>query len=378
MRYQKMTARGPEASILGFGCMRLPTIGGNEGNINEPEATRLLHTAIERGINYVDTAYPYHQGHSEPWLGRALAGGYREKILLATKLPSWAIQTRADCDRYLNEQLTRLQTSQIDFYLLHCLKRDWWENLKRADVFSFLDAALKDGRIRHAGFSFHDDYPLFEEVVQAYDWTFCQIQLNYMDEAVQAGVKGLKFAARRGLAVVAMEPLRGGSLVKPLPADIQSLWDGAPVRRPLVEWAFRWVWNHPEVNVLLTSVNEPRQLEENLALAAQAQPNSLTAEELALIAQVRARLSGRGPVPCTVCGYCQPCPQGVAIPRILNFYNDRYIYEDRRGPSTAYQVLLSPEQQATRCNECGECEEACPQQIPIREMLKKSHQELGG
>lgn len=378
MRYQKMTARGPEASILGFGCMRLPTIGGNEGNINEPEATRLLHTAIERGINYVDTAYPYHQGHSEPWLGRALAGGYREKILLATKLPSWAIQTRADCDRYLNEQLTRLQTSQIDFYLLHCLKRDWWENLKRAGVFSFLDAALKDGRIRHAGFSFHDDYPLFEEVVQAYDWTFCQIQLNYMDEAVQAGVKGLKFAARRGLAVVAMEPLRGGSLVKPLPADIQSLWDGAPVRRPLVEWAFRWVWNHPEVNVLLTSVNEPRQLEENLALAAQAQPNSLTAEELALIAQVRARLSGRGPVPCTVCGYCQPCPQGVAIPRILNFYNDRYIYEDRRGPSTAYQVLLSPEQQATRCNECGECEEACPQQIPIREMLKKSHQELGG
>ncbi len=378
MRYQKMTARGPEASILGFGCMRLPTIGGNEGHINEPEATRLLHTAIERGINYVDTAYPYHQGNSEPWLGRALAGGYREKILLATKLPSWAIQTRADCDRYLNEQLTRLQTSHIDFYLLHCLKRDWWENLKRADVFSFLDAALKDGRIRHAGFSFHDDYPLFEEVVQAYDWTFCQIQLNYMDEAVQAGVKGLQFASRRGLAVVAMEPLRGGSLVKPLPADIQSLWDAAPVRRPLVEWAFRWVWNHPEVNVLLTSVNEPRQLEENLALAAQAQPNSLTAEELALIAQVRAKLSGRGPVPCTVCGYCQPCPQGVAIPRILNFYNDRYIYEDRRGPSTAYQVLLSPEQQATRCNECGECEEACPQQIPIREMLKKSHQELGG
>jgi len=376
MKFRRLGSNGPELSVLGFGCMRLPIVNGDEGRIEEAESTRLLHKAIDCGVNYVDTAYPYHNGNSELWLGRALQGAYRERIHLATKLPSWAIQTRNDCERYLNEQLQRLKTDCIDFYLLHCLKRDWWENLKKADVFGFLDGAIKDGRIRYAGFSFHDEYPVFEEIINSYPWSFCQIQLNYMDEDVQAGIRGMQYAASKGISVIAMEPMRGGNLAKPMSPEMQAIWDQAPIRRSPAEWALRWVWNHPEITVVLTSVNLQSQLENNLAWADRAVAKALSPDELGVIRRVRNKMQEKSKVDCTQCGYCMPCPQGVAIPKIMSFYNDFHIYGDQKGSSTAYNVLISGEQQAPRCNQCGDCEDVCPQHIPIREVLQQCHKVL--
>ncbi len=376
MQYRKLGAKGPEVPILGFGCMRLPVLNGQQGCIDEPLATRLLHTAIEQGVTYVDNAYPYHDGQSEPWLGRALRGGYREKVFLATKLPSWAVETRADFDRYLDEQLTRLQTDHLDCYLLHCLKREWWEKIKKLGALEFLDAALKDGRIRHTGFSFHDDYPVFEEIVKAYDWSMCQVQFNFMDDELQAGVRGVRLAAQRGLGVVAMEPLRGGNLAKPMAADALALWQNMHPERSPVDWAFRWVWSFPEVSLALTSMSAPAHLEENLGLASLAQPNALSREELTLLRRVKQKLRDKAKAPCTACDYCLPCPEGVAIPKILSFYNDRFVHDDLKSASIGYSFLLGPEQQATQCSECGECEKLCPQQLPIRELLKAAHREL--
>jgi uncharacterized protein len=376
MQYRKLGIKGPEVSALGFGCMRLPVIDGDAARIDEPAATRLLHAAIEQGVNYVDTAWPYHEGNSEPWLGRALRGGYRDKVFLATKLPSWAIESRADCDRYLAEQLARLQTRHLDLYLLHCLKKDWWEKLKGLGVLEFLDGAIRDGRIRYAGFSFHDEYPVFEEILRAYDWSFCQVQFNFMDDELQAGTRGVRLASQRGLGVVAMEPLRGGNLAKPMAADVQALCRTMHPERPLVEWALRWVWDFPEVSVALTSMSEAGHLEQNLRLAGSAQARALSREELSLIRSVKQKLREKSKAGCTACNYCLPCPSGVAIPKVLSYYNDRHLYDDRKSAVIGYNFLLRPDEQASACTECGECEKLCPQQLPIRQLLQASHLEL--
>jgi predicted aldo/keto reductase-like oxidoreductase len=376
MKYRKLDRAGNEVSILGLGCMRLPVIDGDEGRIDEPLAERLLHAAIEQGINYLDTAYPYHKGNSETFLGRALSGGLRDKVRLATKLPSWAVQTAADFDRFLNEQLERLQTDHIDFYLLHAMKSDWWVKLHNLGVLEFLDRAIRDGRIGAAGFSFHDELPLFKRIVDAYDWSFCQIQYNYMDEHLQAGREGLDYAVDRGLGVVVMEPLRGGHLARESAPDIQALWDDAPVRRSPAEWALRWVWDHPGVTSLLSGMNDPAQIEENCRIADQALPRSLSAEELAVIEQVRDTLRRRIKVPCTTCNYCMPCPSGVNIPRIFGIYNDRFIYGDPRFPHRIYTITMNDSELAVNCTRCGLCEQHCPQNIPIMERLAEAHRVL--
>jgi predicted aldo/keto reductase-like oxidoreductase len=376
MKYRKLDRAGNEVSILGLGCMRLPVIDGDEGRIDEPLAERLLHAAIEQGINYLDTAYPYHKGNSETFLGRALSGGLRDKVRLATKLPSWAVQTAADFDRFLNEQLERLQTDHIDFYLLHAMKSDWWVKLHNLGVLEFLDRAIRDGRIGAAGFSFHDELPLFKRIVDAYDWSFCQIQYNYMDEHLQAGREGLNYAVDRGLGVVVMEPLRGGHLARESAPDIQALWDDAPVRRSPAEWALRWVWDHPGVTSLLSGMNDPAQIEENCRIADQALPRSLSAAELAVIEQVRDTLRKRIKVPCTTCNYCMPCPSGVNIPRIFGIYNDRFIYGDPRFPHRIYTITMNDSELAVNCTRCGLCEQHCPQNIPIMERLAEAHRVL--
>ena len=258
MLYRRMNNVVSDLSILGFGCMRLPVTKG--GDIDEKQATKMLRYAIDHGVNYVDTAYPYHKGESEPFLGRALQDGYREKVFLATKLPSWLIKSRADMDHYLDEQLKRLQTDHIDFYLVHGLMKPFWENLWSLGITDFLDDAIADGRIKYAGFSFHDELALFKEIVDAYHWTFCQIQYNFTDEQNQAGTEGLRYAADRGLGIVVMEPLRGGMLTKEIPA-INKIWEKAVVRRSLSEWALRWVWNHPEVTVVLSGMSSLEQVE---------------------------------------------------------------------------------------------------------------------
>jgi predicted aldo/keto reductase-like oxidoreductase len=377
MLYRKFGRTGAEVSALGFGCMRLPlarpgAIQVDDGEIDEPKAAALLHWAIDHGVNYVDTAYPYHLGNSEPFVGRALQGGYREKVFLATKLPSWLITARADMDRYLDEQLARLQTDRIDFYLVHAVNKNFWPGLVDNGLFAFLDAALADGRIRHAGFSFHDDLALFKEVVDAYPWSFCQIQYNYLDENYQTGKEGLRYAADRGLGVAVMEPLRGGRLAAGIPADVSRLWERAETKRSPAEWALRYLWDQPAVGVVLSGMNDWPQVEENVRIAGQAGAGNLSPAERALIAVVRAVYQAKMKINCTDCRYCLPCPAGVNIPGCFALFNNAHILDDVPTHRIFYNVSIGPAQKASNCADCGQCEQACPQGIPIRAMLKET------
>lgn len=364
-----------KVSALGFGCMRLPTTGDNK-DIDEPEATKMLHYAIDHGVNYVDTAYTYHGGNSERLVGRVLKGGYREKVKLATKLPCWLVKATEDFDRYLNEQLEKLQEEHIDFYLLHALNEKNWHNVRDLGVLEWAERAIADGRVGHLGFSFHDKYEVFQEIVDAYDrWTFCQIQYNYMDVENQAGTRGLKYAASRGMGVVIMEPLLGGRLVDP-PVPIQELWETAARRRTPVDWALEWLWNQPEVSVVLSGMSAMEHVRENVACAEALGTHVLTAEELALVGRVREKYRELCPIPCTRCGYCMPCPNGVNIPRNFEVYNEGVMYAKPDHARRAY-TWMSEDERASACVQCRECEELCPQGIPISEWMPGVHEVLG-
>lgn len=376
MQYRKFGKLDWQVSALGFGCMRLPILDRDSAKINEPEATRMLHYAIERGVNYLDTAYPYHGGNSELFLGRALHGGYRAKIRLATKMPCWKVQAAEDFDNLLNEQLQKLQTEHIDFYLLHGLNQERWHKVCDLDVLGWATRAIAAGRIGHLGFSFHDKYPVFQEIVDAHAWSFCQIQYNYMDIENQAGVKGLQYAAAKGLAVVVMEPLLGGKLVNP-PAPVQEIWDTAARRQSPAEWALQWLWHQPEVSVVLSGMSTPDQVEQNIASAATARVNLLTADKLALFNRVRAKYNELSPIPCTKCEYCLPCPNNVAIPRVFAAYNEGMMYAKPEAARRGYKIWIPAENQASACTQCRECEEKCPQNIPISEWMPIVHQVLG-
>ncbi|MDP2858629.1 MAG: aldo/keto reductase, partial [Bacillota bacterium] len=268
MLYRKFGKLDWSVSALGFGAMRLPLVDNNPANIDVPESIRIIRYAIDHGVNYVDCAYSYQLGRSELAVGQALRDGYRQKVKLATKLPSWLADTQEACDRYLNEQLERLQTDRIDFYLLHALNARFWPKLRDLGIFNWAERAIADGRIGHLGFSFHDDFALFKEIVDAYDrWTLCQIQYNYVDADYQAGTRGLKYAADRGLAVSIMEPLRGGRLTRRLPEHIAKLMATVQRERTLAELGLLWVWNHPEVSVVLSGMTTMKQVVENVATA---------------------------------------------------------------------------------------------------------------
>jgi uncharacterized protein len=367
MLYRNMKKADRDLSILGFGCMRLPVL--KNGHVDKPRAIRMIRHAIDNGVNYVDTAYPYHNGESETVTGKALLDGYREKVNLATKLPSWLIEKREDMDKYLDEQLKKLQTDHIDFYLVHALMADSWEKMESLGIRDFLDDAIEDGRITYAGFSFHDRYPAFKKIVDAYDWTFCQIQYNYMDERYQAGTAGLRYAAKKGLGVVIMEPLRGGLLARQVPAAL-DIWAGSKEKRSPAEWGLRWVWDHPEVSVVLSGMSTMEQVKENLEYAEKGLSGSLKKADLALVNKVRRMFRSRMKVPCTGCGYCQPCPNGVDIPACFNTFNVAFMYEDPEYARSLYQFVARGGG-ASKCGECGECESLCPQNIEIPERLKE-------
>jgi predicted aldo/keto reductase-like oxidoreductase len=380
MKYRRFGRLKTEVSALGFGCMRLPTRDGKpqSENIDEAETIRMIRRAVDEGVNYIDTAYAYHSGRSEVVTGKALRDGYRSRVMLATKSPVWQIAKSSDFDTYLREQLGRLGTDHIDVYLFHALSTERWENIVlRYDLLKRAEAAVKDGRIGHIGFSFHDRADVFKRIVDGFGgWSICQIQYNYMDTENQAGTSGLKYAAEKGLAVVVMEPLLGGRLASPpqAAADVFrfSSRDWSPA-----EWALQWLWNQAEVSTVLSGMTRMEQVEENLCAADHSGIGSLDTGGLELIGRARKVLLERAPIPCTQCGYCQPCPSGVNIPRNLELYNDCIVYDDPAIPRAVYSRFLPEGERAAACTGCRECEDKCPQGIAISECMPEVHAVLG-
>jgi hypothetical protein len=374
MQYRNFGKLDFQASALGFGCMRFPTSDSDRlsPNIVEDQAIRMVRHAIDHGVNYLDTAYPYHSGQSEVVVGKALQDGYREKVKLATKLPVWMVEHPDDFDKLLDEQLERLQTGSIDFYLLHALGTGRWHDVVlKHNLLAKAADAIADGRIRHLGFSFHDDYLAFEEIVNATDlWSFCQIQYNYMDTENQAGVRGLKLAAAKGLAVVVMEPLLGGRLADP-PKDVREAMQSFPIQRSPAEWALQWLWDQPEVSVVLSGMSANSQVEENLRSANASRIHSFTPAERDFITQVADKYRARTVVPCTKCSYCMPCPNGVNVPANFDYFNYAHLFDDVAGARFRYQVFLTEAQRSTSCIACGTCEDLCPQNIAIADWMPK-------
>jgi len=376
MQYRILGRTDIKVSALGFGCMRLPTLGAAD-RIDEPAATRLLHDAIDAGVNYIDTAWFYHAitfgvaaGESEPFVGRALSGGWRERILLATKLPQQIVKTREDMDRYLELQLERLQTDHFDFYLVHGLNGENWDRMRDLGVREFLDKARERGLIRFPAFSFHGKKNDFPRIIDEYEgWAFGQMQYNYIDTDYQAGLSGLRYAAAKGLGVVVMEPLKGGRLANNLPSEMKAVFDSRPEGWSPAEWALRYVWNEPGVSLLLSGMNDPAQLEENLRVAEAARPDKLLPEQRTVYEAAKKALQARTKADCSACRYCQPCPHAVQIPEILAALNNASMWNIKDPMSTGYgRVTGKPD----ACTECGQCEDMCPQSLPIRALLKEA------
>jgi uncharacterized protein len=379
MQYRQVPKNGDRLSALGFGAMRLAT---KRGKIDEERATRQIRGAIDKGINYVDTAAPYHGGESERFLGRVLQDGYRDKVKLATKLPPWSVKTRGDMDRILDIQLRKLRTDHIDYYLLHSLEMHQWKRLLDLGVLEFLEAAKASGKIRNAGFSFHGDRKTFKDIIDAYDWTFCQIQYNFLDEMNQAGTEGLRYASSKNIAVMVMEPLRGGMLAGNLPGEVGQIYNSTGMKRSAAEWALRWVWNHPEVTVVLSGMNDEAHIAENIRTCEDALPGSMTSAELATMEKVATTYRKLIKVGCTGCAYCMPCPFGVNIPQCFSHYNDYNIGLNRIMTRGFYGMQLmggmGTPSDASLCRNCGKCVKLCPQNIAIPEELRKVRSTLGG
>jgi predicted aldo/keto reductase-like oxidoreductase len=375
MLYRNVPKTGDKLSILGFGAMRLPV--NDDGSINEEKAIEQMRKAIDNGVNYLDTAFPYHGGQSEFVVGKALKDGYRDKVKIADKLPPWSVKTREDMDIVLDKQLEKLGVETIDYYLLHALEGNSWDRFKSLGVIEFLENAKAAGKIVNIGFSFHGASEDFIRIVDAYDWTFCQIQYNFLDTQNQAGTAGLKYAASKDIAVMIMEPLRGGNLSRPeAPPAVQNMWDSAAIKRSPVEWALRWVWNYPEVTVVLSGMNVDEHIDQNLAIADQAEANSLSQAELDLVAQVADKYRELMPVGCTGCQYCMPCPAGVNIPSCFEIFNTGRMFEEpQQRTQFVYAVMnggvRGNKTYASQCVECGECMEHCPQHIEIPDRLKE-------
>ncbi|MBS7648154.1 MAG: aldo/keto reductase [Candidatus Bathyarchaeia archaeon] len=375
MKYRRFGKLNWEASVLGFGAMRLPTLDGDYNRVNEPEAIRMIRYAVDHGVNYIDTAYPYHGGNSEVVVGKALKDGYRDKVRIATKMPIGRVSKPEELDEIFNEQLRRLQLDYVDFYLLHGLNRDGWRKTLDLNALDWAERQIAEGRIRHFGFSFHDEFEVFKEIIDGYSgWTFCQIQYNYVDNESSVrtpGTIGLKYAASRGLAVVVMEPIKGGLLAVTPPKEVQAIWDEAEVKRSPAEWALLWVWNHPEVSVALSGMSTMEQVIENIRIADRSAPNILTPKELEIITRVKEKYLQHGFVGCTGCRYCMPCPQGVRIPDILAFLNMALRADEpqRREVIDRYNAAIPQENRAETCIRCGTCESKCPQNLPIRKLL---------
>jgi hypothetical protein len=380
MQYRAVPKNGDKLSALGFGCMRLPQRGLA---IDQERAIQQIRFAIDHGVNYLDTAPVYHAGESETLLGKALADGYRDKVKIATKLSHFLLRKPEGMDKMLDASLQKLNVDHIDYYLLHSLAAESWKKLQEFNVLDFLDRAEAEGKILNKGFSFHGALTTFKEIIDANDWTNCQIMYNFIDEDHQAGTEGLKYAASKNVAVMVMEPLRGGTLANKLPKGVEQIYRDASPQRSAAEWGLRWVWNHPEVTVVLSGMNDERQITENLQTAETALPNSMNSGELATISRVADSYKRLIKVPCTGCGYCMPCSQGVNIPDNFWIYNQYCLPGSKlqsRGLYAFNLMGLTGEKaaDASLCEECGKCAKHCPQHIAIPTELKSVRKALCG
>jgi len=373
LQYRKFGEINWKASALGFGAMRLPYEGDERGKIKEDEAIEMIRWAIDKGVNYIDTAWPYHDGNSEELVGKALKDGYREKVKVATKLPSWDVEDSDDPDEILEKQLKRLDIEKIDLYLLHALSKKHWNNYQSLDIdiFDWMKEKKEEGKIDYLGFSFHDDLDTFKKIVDTYDWDFCQIQYNYLDQEFQAGREGLKYAADKGLGVVIMEPLRGGKLAKEPPESIKKIWNEADEEKEPVEWALKWLWDQPEVSLVLSGMSELEQVKENVQYASESGIGVLSDDDLQTVKKVAEKYKEISPVECTGCNYCVPCPNGVSIPTNFRLYNQAQIYDDYEKQKEIWEENMDEESRATNCVTCGECIEKCPQNLEIMDLLEE-------
>ena len=379
MKYRKFGKLDWQVSALGFGAMRLPVIDRNPNNIDEPLAISMMRYAFDHVVNYVDSAYGYHGGNSERVVGKALKDGYREKVKIATKFPLWMLKTADDYDRALDEQLKKLETNKIDFYLFHGLAKSRWGTVLELKVLDRAERAVADGRIGHIGFSFHDNYEALKEILDGYDnWTMCQVQYNYMDIDIQAGTKGVEYAGKKGVAVVVMEPLRGGRLSNP-PEPVTKVWEDFKPKRSAVEWALQWVWNQPEITLALSGMSTMEQVVETVEIAGRSGVGILKKKDLAMYDRIRDAYKGLCPIPCTACRYCMPCPNGVDIPQNFQIYNEAIMYNQPQMGRAQYRGGrgMTADQQADKCIDCSSCVELCPQQIDVPGWMKKVHAFLG-
>ena len=377
MKYRTMGKLGIQTSAFGLGCMRFNGAPSGDCAADEEKAISLIRQAIDGGVTYLDTAYVYLNRTSETVLGKALRDGYREKVTIATKMPFEAVHDRASMEALLNEELGKLQTDHIDFYLMHGINREKWEGFKAIGAPRFFDDMKQAGKIRYKCFSFHGPYDEFEYILNDWDWDMVQIQFNFMDVENQAGLKGLKLAGSKGIPVVIMEGLLGGRLSK-APENVQALYDAFPVKRSAVEWAFRWLCNHPEVAGVLSGCNEREQIEQNLRIFDTVAPGIMTDDELRLMDDVRAAYISRTKIGCTGCRYCMPCPNGVNIPGLFSAWNGVSLYDsDPKGDWSLMQIRKN-DAGANKCVACGACEAACPQHLPIIDALQTAWHELNG
>ncbi len=388
MKYRRMGSLGWEVSALGFGCMRLPPRRVNKLRAETVESVKIIRHGIDLGINYLDSAYVYHLGDSEKVLGYALKDGYRERVKVATKLPLFLVRSEGDFDRYLKTSLERLQTDYLDFYLLHGMDRGGFEKVKRLGLIDKMREAKEKGLIHHIGFSFHDTLPVFKEIIDYYPWDMAQIQYNYMDTGVQATTEGLKYAYGKGIAVVVMEPLKGGKLANP-PREALDVFKKSGISRTPVDWAFKFLWNRPEVSTVLSGMGSLKMVDENCAYADSSGVNSLSEAEERVITEVADIYREKILVPCTACNYCMPCPSGVDIPGNFALLNNmstessglrRFMLRRKYGGLAKPGGRVNKEKpngNASVCINCGRCLERCPQHIEIPTELKKVHEVVG-
>ena len=371
MEKRKLEKIGIETSLLGFGCMRFPVTA--DGKINEPEAERMMDKAIAAGVNYIDTAYPYHNGDSELFVGKVLKKYDRSSLYLATKLPLWMVNSLEDAKRLFQEQLDKLQTDYIDFYLLHALGRSRFEDMVKLGVVDWMAELKAQGKIRYMGFSFHDSYDAFEHIINYREWDFCQIQLNYMDAEEQAGLRGYKLAEEKGVPLVIMEPVKGGSLAA-FADDITSRFRSLDPNASVASFALRWVGSLPGVKVILSGMSTMEQVDDNLKTFGDFKP--LSEKESTEIEDIVAFIKGRVQNGCTGCRYCMPCPAGVDIPGNFRVWNTYHMYKNYNVVKRNWEMDMGESRQAKCCIKCGKCEAACPQKLSIREDLERVQADL--